>query len=346
MASLSIHQDGHQIIVTTKTIEWLIHNTSVSVFDPVRFEGYQRQIDENHCLRIVSYLKGASFLPSSIICACEEYSDEMPLRIVDGQHRVRAFMILAEKEPVRYAEINKIEIPVVVLVGVPIETEIQTFITINKTSKKVDTSLAFVLKNKLSKGNSDMVMSRAEYVAVEVAQRLNEREEEKLWANRILYEGNVKKSNCYISLNAFVKANRVFINTLNQIGYINLNWNQETKQEEVQHIVEEATDLILFIWKIVYQRWPELVESTFEEKQILQGSIGYTAITRMLVKLIKGKSIKAIELKEFIFRTILSIKVSYVQWTKDGTFSSYSSESGFKIVSETLINSIDGSLSL
>lgn len=343
MASLLIHQDDHQLVVTTKTIEWLIHNTSVSVFDPVRFEGYQRQIDENHCSKIVSYLKGASFLPSSIICACDEYTDEMPLRIVDGQHRVHAFKMLAEKESVRYDEIKKIEIPVVVLVGVPIETEIQTFITINKTSKKVDTSLAFVLKNKLSKGDSDMVMSRAEYIAVEVAQGLNENED-KLWGNRILYEGNVKKSNCYISLNAFVKASRVFINTLNQIGYVNLNWNQGTKQEDVRQIVELTTDLTLFIWRTVYLRWPELTDSSFEEKQILQGSIGYTAITRMLVKLIKEKGVKAEELKDFISMKIHSIKVPYTQWTKDGSFSHYSSESGFRIVSETLINSIDSNI--
>lgn len=341
MISLNLKQEDKHLVVAVKSIDWLVGNTSVSVFDPVTFKGYQRKIDENHCLKIVNYLKSSSFLPSAIICACENYNEESPLRIVDGQHRIEAFKILAREESTRYEQIKNLEIPVVVLVDVPMEIEINTFITINKTSKKVDTSLAYVLKNQLSKGGSDMVMSRAEYIAVEVAQRLNENEDDRLWLNQILYEGNVKKSNCYISLNAFVKATRVLVNTLNQVGYINLKWNPETKQEEVQQIAQTTTDLVRYIWELVYQRWPELIEAPFEDKQILQGSIGYTAITRTIVKLIKEKGVKAEELTSFISRTIRSFNTSYKQWTKDGTFSNYSSESGYKIVSETLINSMN-----
>lgn len=341
MNSIYLQQEGVQIVLTSKRMDWLVSNTSVSVFDPVTFTGYQRQIDENHCLKIVSYLRTSSFLPSAIICACDEYAEDAPLRIVDGQHRVQAFRILAEKDPVRFEQLRSLEIPIVVMVDVKDETEIQTFITINKTSKKVDTSLAYVLKNKLSKGDSDMVMSRAEYIAVEIAQRLNDNEGDKLWYNQILYEGNVKKSNCYISLNAFVRATRVLVNTLNQIGYINLNWSVDTKKEDVEFITHETTNLIYYIWDCVYKRWPEMLDASFEEKQILQGSIGYTAISRTLVKLIKEKGVSAGELRFFIGKTIYSFGTPYQQWTKNGTFSNYSSESGYKIVSETLINSIE-----
>lgn len=336
----ALQQENHQLVLTSKSIDWLTHNTTVSVFDPVAFKGYQRQIDEKHCLKIVSYLKTSCFLPSAIICACEEYSDQTALRIVDGQHRVQAFRMLEEQDPQRYAEIKDIEIPIVVMVDVPPETEIQTFITINKTSKKVDTSLAYVLKNQLSKGVGDMAMPRSEYIAVEVAVKLNENEDSNLWANRILYEGNVKKSNCYISLNAFVRATRILTNTLGQTGYINLKWDSDTKKEEVEMIVDKATELIYFVWGTVYQRWPELIDASFEEKQILQGSIGYTAITKTLVKLIKEKNIDGDSIKPFILNTILSFGVPYDQWTKKGGFSSYSSEAGYRIVSDSLIKSI------
>jgi len=339
MASFTIQQENNKIIFTTKSIEWLCARTEVSVFNPILFEGYQRQIDENHCLKIVNYLKTSSFLPSAIICACNDFSEDGGLRIVDGQHRVKAFKILAEKDPVRFRTIKSQELPVVVLVGVPMETEIQTFITINKTSKKVDTSLAYVLKNKLSKGNNDMVMSRSEYIAVEVAQLLNEDESNELWTNRILYEGNVKKSNSYISLNAFVRATRILVNTLNQIGTINLNWTTQTKETEVRGIANKIRDIINYVWETVYMRWPEMKKANFEEKQILQGSIGYTAITKTLVKLIKEKGVSSIELSQFISQVILSFDVPYYEWTKDGSFSSYSSESGYRIVSEILINS-------
>lgn len=340
MAPIAIQQKGHQLVVTSKTIDWLTHNTTVCVFDPVAFEGYQRQIDENHCIKIVNYLKTSCFLPSAIICACDEYSDDSSLRIVDGQHRVYAFSLLAKQEPARYTAIKDIEIPVVVMVNVPIDVEINTFITINKTSKKVDTSLAYVLKNKLSKGDGDMVMPRAEYIAVEVAVRLNENEDVNLWSNRIIYEGSVKNSNCYISLNAFVRATRILVNTLNQIGFVNLNWNAQTKKEDVDIITCKTTQLIYQIWETVYQRWPELIDASFEEKRVLQGSIGYTAITKTLVKLIKEKNVSANDLFQFIRSTILSFGVTYLQWTKKGVFSNYSSEAGYRIVSDSLIKSI------
>lgn len=340
MDSKHIEQDGNHIVITSKSIDWLVNYTSVSVFDPISFQGYQRHIDENHCLKIVNYLKSSCFLPSAIICACEDYSDDSNLRIVDGQHRVEAFKILFQKERMRYEQIKNIEIPVVVLVNVPVETEINTFITINKTSKKVDTSLAYVLKNQLSKGGGDMVMSRSEYIAVEVAQRLNECESDRLWSNQILYEGNVKKSKSFISLNAFVRATRVLVNTLNQIGYVNLNWSPKTKQEEVFEIVKKTTELVHFIWFLVYQHWPEMLEAPFDDKQILQGAIGYTAITRTIVKLIKNDGIMADELRGFIANTIRSFDIPYTQWTREGTFSNYSSEAGYKIVSETLIENM------
>lgn len=340
MDSIFIKQDENHIVITSKSIDWLVNNTSVSVFDPVSFQGYQRQIDENHCLKIVGYLKSSCFLPSSIICACDDYTGSSQLRIVDGQHRVEAFRILFHKERARYEQIKDTEIPVVVLVNVPVETEINTFITINKTSKKVDTSLAYVLKNQLSKGDADMVMSRAEYIAVEVAQHLNECDSDTLWSNQILYEGNVKKSKNYISLNAFVRATRVMVNTLNQIGYINLNWSPKTKKEEVSEIAKKTTELVQFIWERVYQHWSDMKEAPFEDKQILQGAIGYTAITRTLVKLIKNDGVKADELRSYIAQTIRSFDIPYTQWTREGTFSNYSSEAGYKIVSETLIESM------
>lgn len=340
MGTIQMVQNGNEIVLTKRTIDWLTQNTDVCVFNPVSFNGYQRQIDEKHCEKIVTYLKSSDFLPSSIICACNAYADNGRLRIVDGQHRVHAFKMLKRDFPGRYTEICQTEIPVVVLVGVQLATEIQTFITINKTSKKVDTSLAFVLKNKLSKEGDDMVMPRAEYISVEVAQKLNEDESNKKWTNRILYEGNIKKSNCYISLNAFVRATRILVNTLNQIGYISLAWNAETKKEYVDETATKTYDLIRQIWYCVYLKWPEMEENSFEDRLILQGSIGYTAIARTLVKLIKENGIGAGEVESFIKKTILSFNVPYEQWTRKGSFSKYSSETGYRLVSDTLIDSI------
>ena len=62
-----LYQGDSSIIQTKKTVDWLINNTRVKVFNPMTFEGYQRNIDEKHCDQIVSYLSEEFFLPTSII---------------------------------------------------------------------------------------------------------------------------------------------------------------------------------------------------------------------------------------------------------------------------------------
>ena len=176
----TIFQEKNRIIQTKKTVDWLVKNTRVNVFNPITFEGYQRSIDKKHCEKIVSYLQRDFFLPTSIICACKNsYTEEEKLYIVDGQHRVHAFQLLKEQNPERYNEIRDKELSVIVLEKVQEEVEIDTFITINKTSKKVDTSLAYVLKNKINynRASKDISISKREYLSVELASILNNSEE-------------------------------------------------------------------------------------------------------------------------------------------------------------------------
>ena len=125
-----IAQD-EKIIQTQKTVDWMVNNTKVSVFDPIDFSGYQRKIDDRHCEKIVSYLNSSFYLPVAIICACDgNYNDDKELRIVDGQHRVQAFKRMKVENSHRYEEIREMEVPVIVLEDVPLEREIETFIHI------------------------------------------------------------------------------------------------------------------------------------------------------------------------------------------------------------------------
>lgn len=331
-----IKQD-FQLISTAKSISWLIDNTEVSTFDSVSFNGYQRQIDPSHCLGIVNYIKDGFLMPSAVICACDNYSDDVSLRIVDGQHRIEAFRILRKDYSSRFEEIKDFELPVIVLVGAPLEKEIETFITINKTSKKVDTSLAYVLKNKLSVFDGNMAMTRAEYLAVEVARYINETPN-KFWVDCILYEGAIKQSNRYISLNSFVRATRIFINSLAKLGLVDINWHSK---EDVERLKELIADIIIHIWDCVYRRWPELTDSRLEDKQILQGSIGYTAITRTIVTTSRLYHFANIDdYKAFVESIVMDFRVDYYNWLRGSTFSKYSSETGYKLVSDVLLRKL------
>lgn len=334
---MEILQDN-KILVTKRTVDWLVGNTTVCVFDPLTFEGYQRQINEEHCLSIVSYVLKSFHLPDAIICACEDYNENRRLRIVDGQHRVEAFRQVMVNHKERYDEIKDFELPVVILCDVNQLVEIETFININKKSRKVDTSLAFVLKSKLSNPeDGSMAMPKSEYISVEVAQMFEKEESDDLWRNKISYEGNVKSTDKLISLNSFVKATRVLVNAMNQKGVVDLNWQ---KNEDVQHTTLFMYNALLFIWQEVYRKWPELNKGeSLKDKRIIQGSIGYTAITRTLVKLLRENDVQD-ENSFYIFvtKTIASFGVSAEKWK--GAYGSYSSGSGYKYISEELINSM------
>lgn len=342
-----IQNNSSNLIQTKKTVQWLIENTDVSVFNPVEFTGYQRQIDAKHCAKIVKYLEQNFMLPTSIICASDEkFTEASRLRIVDGQHRVAAFRRLKEVNPGRYNEIKNYELSVIVMETVPQSTEIETFITINKTSKKVDTSLAYVLKNKLNydKTDGEMTMPKSEYLAVELARKLNEYDPYSLWYNKIIFEGTPKNNTPQlISLNQFVRSTRVLLNTLaKQTSVSIMAWNS---QEDIQQDVENAYEIISEIWETVYKQWPGVFRGDNDSRRILQGAIGYTAINKVITDLLKETCepthlMNMDQLKLKIQEWIYSMKVSELKWEPGGPYSGFSSEAGFRIVAKELRDSI------
>ena len=338
-----LYQGDSSIIQTKKTVDWLVNNTQVKVFNPMTFEGYQRNIDEKHCDQIVAYLSQEFFLPTSIICSCDgEFSPDKGLYIVDGQHRVRAFELLKDRNPDRYNAIKDYELSVVVLENVKEEVEIDTFITINKKTKRVDTSLAFVLKNKLNykKASKDIKISKREFLSVELASRLNGVDNivESLWGNRISFEGTpAKQSPQLISLNAFVKSMRALLGCLENQKVISIDWNSA---EELNECVYSALHITNHVWYEVQNKWPELFDSNLDKRRIIQGSIGFTAINRFLIHNLKRHEI-GLSIEEFLNQTsiwIRSIQCPWESWLPGNAYSKYSSEAGFSIITQELID--------
>lgn len=341
MEVVKINQGDVNFLHTTKTVEWLIHNTSVSVFDPIEFKGYQREINENHCKKIVKYLEKDFYLPTPIICACDgTYSSETTLRIVDGQHRVRAFEQLEKKYLSRYEEVKDYEISVIVMEDVDEELEIDTFITINKTSKRVDTSLAYVLKNKLNvdKHSGNLTIPKLDYLAVELAVKFVNNE---FWQDRISFTGPPNnKGPETISLNAFVKATRRLIGQLERRKIISIEWDNK---EEIGDYVKKVEEILNNLWAAVISKWPNLFSSEFEKLRIIQGPIGYSSITRFIANEIKGLTEHEINsFDEFgsINKWIDSIDLSEDIWYPGNRFSKFTSESGYNIIASELKESM------
>lgn len=340
----NIIQDSNiKLVQTKKTVEWLIKNTSVSVFDPVSFKGYQRSIDNKHCEKIVNYLLNSFWLPTSVICAISgAYKDDSILRIVDGQHRINAFKMLKDQYKERYEEIKNKELSVIVLEDVSEKIEIDTFITINKASKKVDTSLALVLKNKINNAYSsdDMQMPKRDYIAVEMAWKLNHEDFSALWYDKILFEGNPRMTKQIISLNAFVKSTRVLLRYLEKYHVIEITWNTK---EEIDKCINELCELLECIWKQVERKWPVLFDGDVEKRRIIQGAIGYSAINRYLVYRMQEDypEFSTNNIQKYISNWIGEINIPSDYWETNGYFSQFSSEAGYSIVAKELLRSID-----
>jgi hypothetical protein len=337
-----INQEQGRIISTKKTVDWLINHTSVRVFDPISFEGYQRHIDQNHCNKLVEYLVSHKFfLPTAIICATDrEYSDHtQELFVVDGQHRIEAFKRIQLLHQDRYQEIRELELPVIILDRAEESMEIDAFITINKTSKKVDTSLALVLRNKINNPNStDMSIPKRDYMAVEIARALNGDGDytlrSDLWFDKIRYEGTTKGTLQLISLNAFVKSMRSLLKVVEKNGLITLRWNSE---EEIRDLVTTLARDIDAIWHEIYCKWPDTFENGLEQRRIIQGSIGFTAINRYLYKRFEKQS--ADDLVRSAIDWIRQIRRDSHVWLPGEKYSQYSSESGFSIIAQDLYDS-------
>ena len=94
------------------------------------------------------------------------------LFVVDGQHRIAAFEEIKKQNKDLYKQIKDYTIPVVILNNVDINSEIDTFIRINKTGKKVDTSLAYILKNQIKGLYKQDDTAKIDYIVVETAKKL------------------------------------------------------------------------------------------------------------------------------------------------------------------------------
>lgn len=325
-----------------KTVDWLANNTKVKTFNSVTLNGYQRKVNSNHVKNIMEYLMRPGFyLPTAIICASEDkVTEDTKLNIVDGQHRVEAFKALKEKAPDIYRRISKEEIPVVILEKPSESLEVNTFITINKTSRKVDTSLAYILKNKISResgGSGSKDLTRREYLAVELAIRLNK--SNSIWHERIMLEGNpTQKSFETISLNSFVNSLKSLINYLNRKDLIKIEWENEI---ELDNIIETLEVVYLYIWEQIERKWPDLLAPNDVSKSVLQGTIGVSSINKYIImQLNKVDSINDIySLKKHIENWIKNLHVESREWLKGSRLSQFSSAAGFNIVAKILLDS-------
>lgn len=332
-----------KIKIEVASVDWLVENTMVNKFriDNGEIFGYQRETKESHINKIIEYIETNEFyFPSCIICSnpCEGSSNKQLLDslgkryfVVDGQHRIEAFRKMKHDPNLasRYNEIKDYTVPLTILDQVDEKTEISTFITINKTGRKVDTSLALILQNKMNEKYLDENGAKVDYLAVELARKMNE-DVLGLWYKQIAFGEKSQKKNYLLSLNAFVKSIRRNIKMLNKCNVIDL---QQLKTESVDENVNILFRIQNIIWACVKNKWPDLFCSDDLNKSVIIETIGFTSINKYVASEVNCSNANENMIKMQIEKCFDKIDCKSDYWKKSGVFATYSSESGYsKIV--------------
>ena len=335
-----IHSELDRIESQNITLEKLIRSTKVDVFDSINFTGYQREINEKHVLKIVKYItdefrQGNFLFPSPIICSRRD--GDSNLFIVDGQHRVSAFKNIQDNKPELFEMIKDFELNIIVLENPTIKLEVDTFITINKTSKKVDTSLALIAKTLHSSLDSSDQTAKKQFILVETARKMDTTDGSH-FLNNIAWEGTPQSTGKTISLNTFVRAYMPIVNYLVKHNLIDLSENSDLVK-----YINLCFNIINSIWDSFEKKWPQLFNEG--KNSIVQGTIGSSAIIKFLINYLnkdesRGTVDDKILIKE-IKTAIERINDNYENWVPNGTYSNYSSGAGHTIISKILMDSID-----
>lgn len=336
------------IIYDSKTVDWCVENTTPNTF---RFEnkeivGYQRKISDSHIAKIIEYIKESwkkeqFYFPSCIVCSIPVNRKGLPndkeCFVVDGQHRIAAFRKIKDTEPEFYSLIKDFTLPVTILENVDELTEIQTFITINKTSRKVDTSLAMILKNKLADLYGNKNSEKVDFLAVELARHINnDTENNDIWFNQIAFEGFAKENHCLMSLNAFVKAQRRIIRKLDKIKLIDLD---NLDNENVENAKQLTKEIFETTWNSIKDKWPKLFCPENISNSVILGPIGFTSLSMFVAYQLGNDPINKDNALEKIQKSIASINLSPKVWMRGEDFSKFSSEAGYAEIATQLVNS-------
>lgn len=349
--AIEFNQFGLKMYLLTLTIEELVDNSYVNIFNSETGEGYQRPVSPTHYKKITKYFRDEEtpILPPTILAAIDKeditFSNNSLiindcLRLVDGQHRIEALKYLKQINNSRYNELKHVEMPVTLL---SIENnqvihEINTFIDINSKGKKVSTDLAIRLRDKLRnhagyyKSHKDLI----EAIATKVALFLNNEDKLSVWYGAIKTGPEVKGA--IISINAFCRSLSSIIEKIVETNVIDY---KQINVENVNDIVESISILVNEIWDTVKNNWGDCFEKSipmFKKSYNLQKGTGTYSIHLLFNECLEkneGNKEKAM----MVFKEYIKMSgVESEDWLTGGNFSGYSSESGFRYIANEIKN--------
>lgn len=280
-------------------------------------------------------------------------------RIVDGQHR-----IIAMREASKIKQnLKDFLFNVIILVVEPEyrSVEMEIFYDINSKGKRLKVDLI-----ELARFNYRIVEKRLnekelnEHVSIQTAYYLNEKIQKSVWQNAIKFGIHDDQTIGVIGVNAFRESISGIVD-----AFLKINEENRYLQFEGEDLINYSKDCAIKIANFLSNVWDNIVFSKWEfcfqesvvpddlfleskkiyynNKFYIQRTMGAKAINNLLSSIVNGKNDAEIKgLNQDSLRLFTSyIDQSYINsddWLVGGTFSGYSSESGFKKVMQFIMN--------
>ncbi|MFD0824440.1 DGQHR domain-containing protein [Neobacillus sp. M.A.Huq-85] len=369
---IPLNQKDIQLYLVKLTVEELIHNSIVAVFNSVTGEGYQRPPIPSHYKKIAQYLEKEDrvLLPLGVLTATDpdkvnikdgHLQIEGPLRIVDGQHRIEGFKFLAANNPNRYEQFKSFELPVTIMV-INEEHEVDemdTFININSKAKKISTNLAIRLRHERRKDKQYLrsLDEIIEDIAIKVTKLLNE-DLKSIWYNAITIGPDEKGR--IISLNAFRKSLIPLIELFicyyrdpkdEEDSYFVFDgggWQPLDLNDDLIPVLEEYEEKFVSLiksyldstWRIIWKKWSScfnVYQPYFDRDYNIQKGIGLYSLHLVLQDCLKYEENVQGALYQFE-KIIDNTTVLTEDWESGGTFSGNNSQAGFRIIADRIID--------
>jgi DGQHR domain-containing protein len=340
-------------------------------------DGYQRQPNRTHYLKIKNYiLKNLETFkfPTSIILgtdkakidtlikkdACGEYIEidmnfnEKVFRIVDGQHRIEGIREAAKEKP----SLNDLLLNAIILVS-PLghkSVELEAFIDINSTAKRISTDLAtlarfdYEIKEKrISEPNP------IKHIATKTAFYLKEDDPLSVWSSAVKFDIHSEISLGIVGVTLFRESIEPIVSVYLETKFIDRgNKNESELITYYDDVARQIAVDINEVWNnIIRKKWSECFSESIAKNEVgelktifysneyyIQKTLGVKVLNILYSEILKQTGIT--EQSKSTFQDLIqNSKVMSRDWRKGGPFSGLSSESGFAGIRKMIKNEIE-----
>lgn len=366
--AIDVRQGRYTMYIFKLSTEELLSGYAISGYDSEKETGYQRPPVEAHYKKIARYLadnEAGQILPMSIIAAATkedvDYKNHVltvsgRLRIVDGQHRIKAIEYLRDTKETKYQEkyrelIAGYEFPVILLVSDEIDSalEIDTFININSKGKRININLAKELREKKMQtelGKHQVLLTAESYenLATQTV-KLLAHNESSMWYDRIQM-GDELGFQKLVSIGTFSKSLKKITGRVADLVVHGDRFISEKEASETAILTGKAVDQI---WQTVQERWPECF---YEAKKynLLRG-FGVSIMHRLFERCMEEVQSEKLQSEKLqsdgpqeMLRAAQEIFAGYLhktgieaeEWLTGGMFTGFSSDQGYGIIVDVL----------